>query len=47
MMTDDVLGVIGQVGDEDKKREILEVLDNARGHRRLDSTHLTVSPSPP
>ena len=46
-VTDDVLAVIGQVGDEKKKREILEVLDNARGHRRLDSTRLTVSPCPP
>ena len=44
---DDVLAVIGQVGDKEKKRRLLEVLDNARGHRRLDSTLLTVSSAPP
>ena len=46
-VTDDVLAVIGQVGDKEKKRRLLEVLDNARGHRRLDSTLLTVSSAPP
>ena len=46
-VTDDALAVIGQVGDKEKKRRLLEVLDNARGHRRLDSTLLTVSSAPP
>ena len=42
-VTDDILAVIGQVVDEEKKRGILNVLENARGHRRLDATLLTVS----
>ena len=42
-VTDDKLAVIGKAANEDKKREILNVLENARGHRRLDATLLTVS----
>ena len=42
-VTDDMLAVIGQAADEEKKREILDILENARGHRRLDATLLTVS----
>jgi hypothetical protein len=42
-VTDEVVAVVGKVDQEEQKRGILDVLEKARGARRLDSSGLTVS----
>ncbi len=46
-VSDEVLGVVGRVDGEKTRQDILDVLEKGRGPRRLDSSLLTVSSSPP
>jgi hypothetical protein len=46
-VTDDVVEVRGKVDDVKKQREILNILEKARGHRNLDSSQLVVTGSQP
>ncbi len=46
-VTDDTIEARGKVDDVEKRREILNVLEKARGHRSLDSSWLVVIGSQP